>query len=49
MEETRVDVTIGDDEASGKQAARKERPIWMVESTVMASNPTEVHTVILVI
>lgn len=38
VEETRVDITIG--EADGKadaNAKRKERPVWMVESTI-ASN-----------
>ncbi|XP_071455333.1 general transcription factor IIE subunit 1 [Hetaerina americana] len=39
VEETRVDVTIGDDNtADTAAAARKERPIWMVESTIISDN-----------
>jgi len=34
-EETRVDVTIGDDPTTTKEEVRKERPIWMSESTVI--------------
>ncbi|KAK7872034.1 hypothetical protein R5R35_004545 [Gryllus longicercus] len=34
VEETRVDVTIGD-ETIKEQTARKERPIWMTESTII--------------
>lgn len=34
-EETRVDVTIGDDPMANKEEVRKERPIWMSESTVI--------------
>jgi hypothetical protein len=37
-----VDVTIGDDTSSNLKTVRKERPIWMVESTVVSSNPIEV-------
>lgn len=35
-EETRVDVTIGDDNAND-QTKIKERPIWMIESTVLTN------------
>ncbi|XP_068142056.1 general transcription factor IIE subunit 1 [Drosophila tropicalis] len=35
VEETRVDVTIGDDDASDAVVQRKSRPIWMTESTVI--------------
>lgn len=40
VEEARVDVTIGDEDANAHAsgALRKERPVWMVESTVMSSN-----------
>ncbi|XP_046393880.1 general transcription factor IIE subunit 1 isoform X2 [Ischnura elegans] len=38
VEETRVDVTIGDESADNVGAARKERPIWMVESTIISDN-----------
>jgi transcription initiation factor TFIIE subunit alpha len=46
VEETRVDVMIGDDAAKDQTSVRKERPIWMTESTiitqdaVMNSKPT---------
>lgn len=43
VEDTRVDVLIGDeiqeDNASNK---RKERPIWLMESTVITSDITQV-------
>ncbi|XP_063621731.1 general transcription factor IIE subunit 1 [Cydia splendana] len=39
VEETRVDVTIG--EASRAAPARKERPVWMVESTVSSGEQSE--------
>ncbi|XP_063361027.1 general transcription factor IIE subunit 1 [Cydia amplana] len=39
VEETRVDVTIG--EASRAAPARKERPVWMVESTVTSGEQSE--------
>lgn len=35
VEETRVDVTIGDEAIKDNQTARKERPIWMTESTII--------------
>ena len=35
VEETRVDVTIGDDAFINKGEVRKEKPIWMTESTVI--------------
>lgn len=40
VEETRVDVTIGDDDANANASGvpRKERPVWMRESTVMSSS-----------
>ncbi|XP_028170993.1 general transcription factor IIE subunit 1 [Ostrinia nubilalis] len=39
VEETRVDVTIGEDTgAADAAAARKERPVWMVESTIAAND-----------
>ncbi|XP_047985784.1 general transcription factor IIE subunit 1 [Leguminivora glycinivorella] len=39
VEETRVDVTIG--EATRAAPARKERPVWMVESTVTTGEQSE--------
>lgn len=43
VEETRVDVLIGDeaqdDSANNK---RKERPIWMMESTIITSDASQV-------
>lgn len=38
VQETRVDVTIGEADKSAEEV-RKERPVWMVESTVIASDP----------
>ncbi|XP_045764636.1 general transcription factor IIE subunit 1 [Maniola jurtina] len=39
VEETRVDVTIGDaDHAADAAATRKERPVWMVESTIVTND-----------
>ncbi|CAH2236979.1 general transcription factor IIE subunit 1 [Pararge aegeria] len=39
VEETRVDVTIGDaDNASDSATQRKERPVWMVESTIVTND-----------
>lgn len=39
VEDTRVDVTIGDDSIDDNAAnRRKERPIWMMESTVINSD-----------
>lgn len=46
VEEARVDVTIGDEDANANAsgAPRKERPVWMVESTVMSSSDPVVRT-----
>ncbi|CAL7942970.1 unnamed protein product [Xylocopa violacea] len=47
VEDTRVDVTIGDDSVDDNAAnRRKERPIWMMESTVINSDsqPDGVNT-----
>ncbi|XP_043263453.1 general transcription factor IIE subunit 1 [Colletes gigas] len=47
VEDTRVDVTIGDESADDNAAnRRKERPIWMMESTVINSDsqPDGVNT-----
>ncbi|XP_072765258.1 general transcription factor IIE subunit 1 [Anoplolepis gracilipes] len=48
VEETRVDVTIGDESPEDNAANhRKERPIWMMESTVInsdGSQPDSVNT-----
>lgn len=43
-EETRVDVTIGDENAAdnANTVARKERPIWMMESTVVSNDKSQV-------
>lgn len=39
VEETRVDVTIGEaDNATDTSALRKERPVWMVESTIVTND-----------
>ncbi|CAK1553655.1 unnamed protein product [Leptosia nina] len=46
VEETRVDITIGDaDNAVDPTALRKERPVWMVESTIAANEQSDsVHS-----
>ncbi|GLV48588.1 Transcription factor IIEalpha [Carabus blaptoides fortunei] len=43
VEETRVDVTIGEgnDTEGANAALRKERPIWMMESTVVSSEKSQ--------
>jgi hypothetical protein len=38
VEETRVDVMIGDEAIQDQAAIRKERPIWMSESTIIAQD-----------
>ena len=39
VEETRVDVTIGEaDNANDASTLRKERPVWMVESTIVTND-----------
>lgn len=43
VEETRVDVTIGEsDNASDASALRKERPVWMVESTIVTNDQVSI-------
>lgn len=37
VEETRVDVNIGDNDATDMGVARKDRPVWMTESTVITN------------
>ncbi|KAJ0179950.1 hypothetical protein K1T71_004541 [Dendrolimus kikuchii] len=46
VEETRVDVTIGEaDDAADAALHRKERPVWMVESTISANDQSDsVHS-----
>lgn len=41
VEETRVDVTIGDSDAVESTAQRKDRPVWMTESTVITNDAEE--------
>lgn len=41
VEETRVDITIGDTDAADSAAPQKERPVWMTTSTVVGSNDAE--------
>lgn len=38
VEETRVDITIGDVDPSASAAPQKERPVWMTTSTVAGAN-----------
>lgn len=45
-EETQIDVTIGDDNlVTGAKDAPKERPIWLLESTVIENETSQVSTV----
>ena len=46
VQETRVDVTIGEADRSTEEV-RKERPVWMVESTVIASDPQVSYKIIM--
>jgi len=43
VEETRVDVMIGDDAAKDQTSVRKERPIWMTESTIITQDAVMVR------
>lgn len=40
-EDTRVDVSIGEVEDQNKDAVKKDRPIWMTESTVITNNDND--------
>jgi len=45
VEDTRVDVTIGDESPDDNTMNhRKERPIWMMESTVLNSDGSQVYS-----
>uniref|UniRef100_A0A023F9G6 General transcription factor IIE subunit 1 n=1 Tax=Triatoma infestans TaxID=30076 RepID=A0A023F9G6_TRIIF len=46
VEETRVDVTIGEAEEKTDVSARKEQPIWMVESTVITHNDPQTEALV---
>lgn len=37
-EETRVDVSIGENDGDSKEVVKKDRPIWMTESTVISND-----------
>lgn len=43
VEETRVDVMIGDEAAKDQTSVRKERPIWMTESTIITQDAVMVR------
>jgi len=43
VEETRVDVMIGDDATKDQTSVRKERPIWMTESTIITQDAVMVR------
>lgn len=50
VEDTRVDVTIGDESPDDNAANhRKERPIWMMESTIINADGSQVDLYILLI
>jgi len=40
-EQTRIDITIGDESANKPKEEKKERPIWMQESTIGAAALSE--------
>uniref|UniRef100_A0A4P6DFE2 General transcription factor IIE subunit 1 n=3 Tax=Rhodnius TaxID=13248 RepID=A0A4P6DFE2_RHOPR len=46
VEETRVDVTIGEAEEKTDVSARKEQPIWMVESTVITHSDPQTEALV---
>jgi len=46
VEETRVDVTIGDSAAQADSTVRKEQPIWMVESTVITHDDPQTEALV---
>uniref|UniRef100_A0A182QFA2 General transcription factor IIE subunit 1 n=1 Tax=Anopheles farauti TaxID=69004 RepID=A0A182QFA2_9DIPT len=41
VEETRVDITIGDSDTLDTSTQRKDRPVWMTESTVISNDMDE--------
>jgi hypothetical protein len=43
VEEARVDVMIGDEGIQDQTAVRKERPIWMTESTIISQDTVMVR------
>ena len=47
VEETRVDVTIGDENVQDQTTSRKERPIWMTESTIIPQDSIMVNNKII--
>lgn len=50
VEDTRVDVTIGDESPDNNAANhRKERPIWMMESTVINADGSQVDLYVLLL
>lgn len=45
-EETQVDVTIGDETATGsRKEIAKERPVWLLESTVINTETSQVNII----
>jgi hypothetical protein len=46
VEDTRVDVTIDDADEKDDKAAKKERPVWLVESTITQNVVLEVNFII---
>lgn len=47
VEDARVDVTIGDESPDDGTNHRKERPIWMMESTIINSDGSQVYLIFL--
>jgi hypothetical protein len=46
VEDTRVDVTIDDADDKDDKAAKKERPVWLVESTITQNVVLEVSCIL---
>jgi len=48
VEDTRVDITIGNESLDDNTTNhRKERPIWMMESTIINSDGLQVYIILL--
>ncbi|CAH1401859.1 unnamed protein product [Nezara viridula] len=46
VEETRVDVTIGEKDVQPDNAVRKDQPVWMVESTVITHDDPQTEALV---
>jgi len=48
VEDTRVDISIDDNEDKDDKTAKKERPVWLVESTITQNVVLEVSEEIII-